>query len=255
MLGQDLAGTAAAGARPGSAPRSHCGAAALEKPVACPAALLRSFPQQKGSDYNKTLQKTQGRGQGTVTGGTQSTRESLGSTAQFIKLLSGAPRTYSVYGGEGRGLKYLADLCDLGLQVHHVESQTMFELPSVTINIGDERAWKNLAARALRPRLLSSEQHSQPGGGSSTSPHSSQCCFPAGIWGIKPPDGGRRGQPRLGVAEGRCLEPGREPQLWAALGAQPQRAALLPELREQLYKGKGLCSGLPMSYFLLYLVY
>lgn len=132
----------------------HCATAALKKPVACPAALLRSFPQQKGSDYNKTLQKTQGRGQGTVTGGTQSTRESLGSTAQFIKLLSGAARTYSVYGGEGRGLKYLADLCDLGLQVHHVESQTMFELPSVTINIGDERAWKNLAARALRPRLL-----------------------------------------------------------------------------------------------------
>lgn len=167
----------------------HCRTAALKKPIACPAALLCSFPQQKGSDYNKTSQKMQGKGQGTFTGGTQSTRESLGSTAQFIKLLSGAPRTYSVYGAEGRGLKYLADLCDLGLQVHHVESQTMFELPSVTINIGDERAWKNPAARAQSPSALLRAAFPALGG-SSTSPHSSQCCFPAGVRGIKPPSKG-----------------------------------------------------------------
>lgn len=37
---------------------------------------------------------------------------------------------------------HLADLYDLGLQVHQVESQTVFELPSVTINIGDVRVGK-----------------------------------------------------------------------------------------------------------------
>lgn len=222
----------------------HCRTAALKKPIACPAALLCSFPQQKGSDFNKTSQKMQGKGQGTFTGGTQSTRESLGSTAQFIKLLSGAPRTYSVYGAEGRGLKYLADLCDLGLQVHHVESQTMFELPSVTINIGDEGLEKPGGESSPSPSALLGAAFPALGG-SSTSPHSSQCCFPAGVrgiippnkgikppdGGIKPPDGGRRGQPRLGAAEGLCLEPGREPRL----GVQPQRAQRKGRVHAQDY--------------------
>lgn len=231
----------------------HCRTAALKKPIACPAALLCSFPQQKGSDYNKTSQKMQGKGQGTFTGGTQSTRESLGSTAQFIKLLSGAPRTYSVYGAEGRGLKYLADLCDLGLQVHHVESQTMFELPSVTINIGDERAWKNLAARALHPHLLSSEQHSQPWGEAAPHPTAPSAASQQGLGELNLPTRELNllmGELNLPTVE----DEGNPGSGWQRDGAWPGATAG-SAASKGTEKGKGSCSGLPVSYFLVYLVY
>lgn len=88
--GQDLL---RAGARPGSASRcQNCGKVALNKSIACPAALLCSFPQQKGSNYKKTLQKAWEKGQGTFTGGKQNIRKSVGSIRQFIKLLPGAWR-------------------------------------------------------------------------------------------------------------------------------------------------------------------
>lgn len=46
---------------------------------------------------------------------------------------------------------HLAHSCDLGLQVHRDEPQTVFELLSVTTNTGQTRAWRNLAPRAAFP--------------------------------------------------------------------------------------------------------
>lgn len=97
-------GTAVAGARPGSASCCHnCREVPLKQPIACPAAPLCSFPQQKGSNYQKTLQKAWGKGQGTSTGGTQNIRKSVGSIRRFIKLLPGAWRhaLFMAAGAEG----------------------------------------------------------------------------------------------------------------------------------------------------------
>ena len=61
-LGRVCCGAAVAGAHPGSLSRLSV---ALPKPMACPAALLCSSPQQKGNNYRRTLQKARGKGQGT----------------------------------------------------------------------------------------------------------------------------------------------------------------------------------------------
>lgn len=79
-------------------------------------------------------------------------------------------------GQEAKAL-HLADLCDLGLRVHPVEPQTVFELPSVTINVGDVRACNNPSARALQPYLASLSP-----------PNLTQRCLWAGLSVGKPPE-------------------------------------------------------------------
>lgn len=174
--GRTCSGTAATG----HVPTWHraagtAGEHRLSGPLPAQLLFLVVFPSRRAAITRKHCRKREER----VKGLAQEGHKALGSLlAASGGSLNGSREPVDALcvrrrGQEAKAL-HLADSCDLGLRVHQVEPQTVFELPSVTINIGDVRACNNPSARALPPHLASLSPPNLRGSSSSPSAASGQ---------------------------------------------------------------------------------